>query len=76
VALFAEGRLRMEGRRVRILELSDEQAAEIDRCLEAHRADPDDYVSWEELRERLMERAKSPQSGTQTQSAPDRGEGD
>jgi phosphoribosylglycinamide formyltransferase-1 len=56
VALFAEGRLSVEGRRVRILE----QADELERSLEAHRADPEEGVSWEDLRKRLMERAKLP----------------
>jgi putative addiction module component (TIGR02574 family) len=36
--------------------LTPEQAAELDRRLEAHRRDPNDVVSWESIKEDLARR--------------------
>lgn len=37
------------------LELSDAQRAELQRRVEAHRADPSTAIPWEELREKLFQ---------------------
>jgi putative addiction module component (TIGR02574 family) len=39
-----------------VLELTDAQKAELDRRLEAHRADPDSAIPWETLRRELLQR--------------------
>ena len=39
-----------------VLELSEAQKAELDRRLEAHRADPDSAIPWETLRQELLRR--------------------
>jgi putative addiction module component (TIGR02574 family) len=38
------------------LEMTQEQAAELDRRLAEHDANPDEGVSWSELRDRLRQR--------------------
>ena len=38
-----------------VLALTDAQRAELDRRLEAHRTDPDSSISWESLRQELMQ---------------------
>lgn len=37
----------------RVLPLSDEQKAELDRRIAAHRADPSGVIPWEQVREEL-----------------------
>ena len=37
--------------------LTDAQVAELERRLEDHRKNPDDAIPWEEVRDRLRERA-------------------
>ena len=39
------------------VELTPEQQAELDRRIEYHRQNPDDVIPWEEVRERLRQRA-------------------
>ena len=36
--------------------LTDEQRAELDRRLESYRANPDEGISWNELKEKLRQR--------------------
>ena len=38
-----------------VLELTEEQRAELDRRLAAHRSDPDEAVPWEILRQELLQ---------------------
>ena len=38
-----------------VLAMTDAQRAELDRRLEAHRTDPDAAISWESLRQELLQ---------------------
>lgn len=38
----------------RVIPLSDEQKAELDRRIAAHRADPSRVIPWEQVREELL----------------------
>ncbi len=40
------------------IELNDELKRELDRRLAAHAANPDDVISWEEVKARAMERRR------------------
>ena len=40
-----------------VFPLSDEQKAELDRRLEAHRRDPESAIPWTEVRRELFERS-------------------
>ena len=39
-----------------VLEVTEAQKAELDRRLEAHRADPDSAIPWETVRSELLQR--------------------